>query len=206
MQQPQDSRTESNNDMESSPPALSPSGSAKFSIVRVLTLVVVIVGVAAAVYGIRILTEKPVVLVKFSGRVMFNGKPVTVGGMATQRVDDDRDGGVSAFDEEGRFDLKTDGKPGAYVGRHKVVISSMTPTMPPSPLTPSVYASMATTPLFIDVSENPAENQKEFVLAGALPGSAAAKPAEEPPAKPAQAESVPSDSQPETTDVPEKAP
>ncbi len=196
---------------ESKPPAQKP----EFSIARVLTLVVVIVGVAAVSYAAWKMTEKPVVLVAFSGRVMFDGKPVTIGGIVTQRLDDDLDGAVSALDEDGRFVLKTDGKPGAYVGRHKVAISANTPTMPPRPLIPDVYSSMSSSPLTIEVSVDAAENHKEIVLVGKLPeGSTpapAARPAEETPSesakkKAASSESPESKSEPETNETGQKKP
>jgi hypothetical protein len=143
----------------------------EFSISRVVSMVVIIGIVAGAGYGIWTFLQTPKVLVPFSGRVIFEGKPVTVGGVATMRLDDQLDSATGALDEDGRFVLRTNGEPGAYTGRHKLVITSNTPTMPPRALIPPKYSGMSTTPLIIDVSDDPAKNQQEFVLEGTLPGS-----------------------------------
>jgi hypothetical protein len=146
-----------------------PQAAGGFSIVRVITIVLGLILVGGVGYFVWELTQKPPAIVPFSGRVIFQGKPVTVGGLATMRIDDSLDGATSSFDSEGRFTLKTDGKPGALVGRHKVVISANTPTMPPSPLVPGVYSSMQTTPLIIDVSGDPTKNSVEWTLEGTIP-------------------------------------
>ena len=132
--------------------------------------------VAGGSYGIWTSLQTPPTLVQFTGRVVYKGKPVTTGGIATLRLDDQLDSATSALDSEGKFALETNGEPGAYVGRHKVVISSMTPTMPPQPLIPGVYGSMATTPLVINVSTDPKKNTLEVVLEGSLPGAGSTPP------------------------------
>ncbi len=176
-----------------------------FSIVRVMSLVLIVGVVSATAYGVWTLMQKPKVLVPFSGSVMFDGKPVNRGGLATMRLDDQLDSAVGAFDAEGRFTLETNGEPGAYVGRHKVVISSNTLTMPPRALIPSIYGSMSTTPLIINVSENAAENHRDFVLEGTLaaPSPPADASKENPVQPPPPDENVP---QPQASDVPEKQP
>lgn len=144
----------------------------EFSLLRVVMSVLVVGTLGAGCYFVWSLLLEPPVLVEFSGRVMFEGKPVTTGGVATLRLDDELDSAVSALDAEGKFTLETNGAPGAYVGRHKVLISSMTPTMPPRPLIPGIYGSLATTPLMINVSKDPSKNSVEFVLEGSMPQTA----------------------------------
>jgi len=126
--------------------------------------------VAGGSYGIWTSSQTPPTLVQFTGRVVYEGKPVTTGGIATLRLDDQLDSATSALDSEGKFTLETNGEPGAYVGRHKVVISSMTQTMPPQPLIPGVYASMATTPLVIDVSTDPKKKHTRNRFGGITSG------------------------------------
>jgi hypothetical protein len=160
-----------------------PQASAGFSIVRVLTLVVGIAILGGVGYFVSELIQKPPALVPFTGRVIFQGKPLTVGGLATIRIGDSLDGATASFDSDGRFTLQTDGKPGALVGKHKVVISANTPTMPPSPLVPAAYSSMQTTPLTIEVSDDPTKNSVEWTLEGTIsePPSLGNAPPESPP-------------------------
>jgi len=157
--------------MSNNPTAPSPESPASrgFSIVRVLSLVFGIALLAGGGYFIRELTHKPPALVPFTGKIIFQGKPVTVGGLATMRIGDSLDGANAALDSEGRFELRTNGEPGAFAGKHKVVISANTPTMPPSPLVPPMYSSMQTTPLIIEVFDDPTKNTVEWTLEGTIP-------------------------------------
>ncbi len=173
MQNPPSEKLSTNPDVDSTPVVRAATG---FSIFRVIRTVVILGVVAAGSYGIWTSLQTPPTLVQFTGRVVYEGKPVTTGGIATLRLDDQLDSATSALDSEGKFALETNGEPGAYVGRHKVVISSMTPTMPPQPLIPGVYGSMATTPLVINVSTDPKKNTLEVVLEGSLPGAGSTPP------------------------------
>ncbi len=173
MQNPSSEKLSTNPDVDSAPVVRAATG---FSIFRVIRTVVLLGIVAGGSYGIWTSLQTPPTLVQFTGRVVYKGKPVTTGGIATLRLDDQLDSATSALDSEGKFALETNGEPGAYVGRHKVVISSMTPTMPPQPLIPGVYGSMATTPLVINVSTDPKKNTLEVVLEGSLPGAGSTPP------------------------------
>ena len=173
MQNPSSEKLSTNPDVDSAPVVRAATG---FSIFRVIRTVVLLGVVAGGSYGIWTSLQTPPTLVQFTGRVVYKGKPVTTGGIATLRLDDQLDSATSALDSEGKFALETNGEPGAYVGRHKVVISSMTPTMPPQPLIPGVYGSMATTPLVINVSTDPKKNTLEVVLEGSLPGAGSTPP------------------------------
>ncbi len=173
MQNPPSEKLSTNPDVDSTPVVRAATG---FSIFRVIRTVVILGVVAAGSYGIWTSLQTPPTLVQFTGRVVYEGKPVTTGGIATLRLDDQLDSATSALDSEGKFALETNGEPGAYVGRHKVVISSMTPTMPPQPLIPGVYGSMTTTPLVINVSTDPKKNTLEVVLEGSLPGAGSTPP------------------------------
>jgi hypothetical protein len=84
-------------------------------------------------------------------------------------------GGIGFVDAEGRFDLMTNGQMGAYVGRHKVMVLLMS-GVPPRSLLPAEYGTASTTPLEMNVTGDPEQNQFEFHLTGerALP---TAKPA-----------------------------
>lgn len=150
----------------SKPASNAPQGGDGFSIVRVLTLVIGIAAISGAGYFGWNFLQQPPVLAPFSGRVMFNGKPVTIGGVSTMRIGDNLDGAIASLDGEGRFSLKTNGEDGALVGKHKVVIASFSSGMPPNPLVPAAYTTMPTTPLVIEVTKDPAKNTVEWVLEG----------------------------------------
>ena len=103
-------------------------------------------------------------LVPVTGRVTYRGKPLTTGLIDTRPVGRDVMGGLSGIDENGRFELRTNGKPGTYVGEHKVVIISMSAGFPPQPLIPGRYGEFRATPLSIEVTTNAEDNQFEIEL------------------------------------------
>ena len=151
-----------------------PGDAGTFSLLRVFVMLVIAAIVAGASYGIWAVTNRPVGLVACTGRVLYQGKPV-VGGVMTQNLDDKFDGATGTLDEEGRFTLDTNGVPGANVGRHKLMVSSFEDRgAPPRPLVPSVYTSLQTTPLVIEITADAAKNHGEFSLEGIVPEPAAA--------------------------------
>ena len=150
-----------------------PDEAESFSLMRVLAMVVIAGIVAAAGYGVWTFANTPKGLVAYTGRVLYQGKPV-VGGVMTQNLDDKFDSAGGTLDADGRFTLDTNGEPGANVGRHKLAIISFERGAPPRPLVPADYTNVATTPLIIEVTREPAANQKEFILEGSAPEPAAA--------------------------------
>lgn len=151
-----------------------PADAGQFSLLRVFVMLVIAAIVVGGGYGIWALTNAPKGLVACTGRVLYQGKPV-VGGVMTQNLDDKFDGATGTLDEEGRFTLDTNGVPGANVGRHKLaVISFEDRGAPPRPLVPSVYTSLQTTPLVIEITADAAMNRGEFALEGSVPEPAAA--------------------------------
>lgn len=138
--------------------------------------------------------------VKVTGRVTWNGKPVTVGAVMTRHVDYPKEAAIGAFDSEGKFELLSNGQPGAAVGTHKVIVASYKTETFPIPLVPSAYLKVETTPLSIEVTRDPAKNHFELEVKGEMPsgprerdeaGESGSRPAEEPPAEGAAATGSP---------------
>lgn len=153
-----------------------PGEAGTFSLVRVLVMLVIAVIVAGAGYGVWAVTSAPKGLVAYTGRVLYQGRPV-VGSVMTQNLDDKFDSAGGNLDAEGRFTLDTNGEPGANVGRHKLVVVSFERGAPPRPLVPAAYTNLGTTPLMIEVTGDVAKNKGEFILEGSAPESAAGRPA-----------------------------
>ena len=94
-----------------------------FSLLRVVFMVLILGAIGAAGWYLLIREGKPPALVPYTGRVLYQGKPV-VGSVMTQNLDDVFDSAGGDLDEDGRFTLDTNGEPGANVGRHKLAIVS----------------------------------------------------------------------------------
>ena len=150
-----------------------PGETGSFSLLRVFAMVVIAVVVAGGGYGVWSLTNAPRKPVAYTGRILYQGKPV-VGDVMTQNLDDKFDSAGGTLDEDGRFTLDTNGEPGANVGRHKLAIISFERGAPPRPLVPAVYTNIATTPLLIEITGDSAANHGEFTLEGSVPEPAAA--------------------------------
>jgi hypothetical protein len=170
-----------------------------FSIARVLILLLVAATVTGGVYLALFMERGPKPLYPFSGQVLLNGKPVTVGAVMTQSIDDEYGVGIGELDKEGRFRLRSNDVDGVTAGTHRVAVSSMAPGIPPRPLVPSKYLNQNTTPLTINVTSDPSQNT--IVQGppggggpGAAPGDAPGPPAAAPTdaaANPAAAASAP---------------
>ena len=170
-----------------------------FSLLRVFAMLVIAAIVAGAGYGIWALKNAPKGLVAYTGRVLYQGKPV-VGGVMTQNLDDKFDSAGATLDEEGRFTLETNGESGANVGRHKLAVISFERGAPPRPLVPTAYTSITSTPLVVEITADPAKNHGEFSLEGTAPAPAAPAaagsgpmPGRSPPGRTPPGESPPTD-------------
>ncbi len=108
-------------------------------------------------------------LVEATGQVEYNGKPVTIGYVQTTPMSGRGYGALGVLDEQGRFTLATNGRPGASVGKHKVAVMSMTTDFPPKPLVPPNYTDLSQTPLTIEVKSTAEKNQFTLLLKGELP-------------------------------------
>ncbi len=151
-----------------------PAPAAGFSIARVLMILLVCGLIGGGAWLLQNELQGAPAKYAFTGQVLFKGKPVTVGTVMTQRVDDKFDAALGFLDGEGRFSLETNGEPGASAGTHKVVISSMGPGFPPRPLVPAVYVDLKSTPLTIEVTSEPGKNTIVFELEGEVPEAPAA--------------------------------
>lgn len=121
-----------------------------------------ILGIAAGLLGLSVgivvycfdagwLGEPPFATV--TGQIHFEGKPLQDGFVMSFPVR----GGVSslsALDSDGRFNLTTNGTPGARIGKHRLVVQAFTKEMPPSPRVPVQFLSADKTPLMIEVTKS----------------------------------------------------
>ncbi|MCA8996320.1 MAG: hypothetical protein KDA80_05030, partial [Planctomycetaceae bacterium] len=143
-----------------------------FQVGRVLAAVFGIAVVGGVIFGmVEYINGMPATLVPASGRVTWDGQPVTIGAVMTQHVDDPFQSAIGAFDEEGRFELMTNGQPGAALGTHKVIVASYGPGMGTSPLVPQEYLKAESSPLSITISSDPQKNVFELEVIGEAPKS-----------------------------------
>jgi hypothetical protein len=93
-------------------------------------------------------------LIEVTGRITFNGKPLSSGFVQTYY---DRRGWMGALAEiapDGSFRLTTNGDPGAFSGKHRVIVRWMDNSSPPRSVLPERYTQPQTTPLLIHVSRS----------------------------------------------------
>jgi nitrate reductase NapE component len=170
-----------------------PSGAAQsaVSIVRILTLLLVVGFIGGIGFFAMQIFSGPPAKYAFRGQVLYNGQPVTTGAVMTQLQGNPIDIALGPLDEDGRFELSSNGEPGISEGVHKLAVSSMASGMPPRPLVPSEYLEIRTTPLQITVTSDPAANTIVLELEGELsnPAPLAGPPGGGPPAAaPAEAD------------------
>ncbi len=91
-------------------------------------------------------------LCEVTGRVLYNGKPLTKGFVQTMYERGGRMGTLGPIEADGTFRLTTNGDPGAYSGRHRVIVLSMDGGIPPKSILPQQYTQPETSPLVIQVS------------------------------------------------------
>lgn len=94
------------------------------------------------------------VLCPVSGTVLYNGKPLTRGFVQTIYERGGVMGTLGPIQADGTFELSTNGDPGAYSGRHRVIVSNMDGGMPPKSLLPEKYSDPRNSPFTIHVSRS----------------------------------------------------
>ena len=94
------------------------------------------------------------VLCPVTGTIQYNGKPLTTGFVRTICERGGMLGALGPINADGTFELNTNGVPGAYTGRHRVVVLYMDGGMPPKSLLPEKYTDPRSSPLTIHVSRN----------------------------------------------------
>ena len=126
---------------------------------RLLAIAVVALG---SILGLSAIWLREPELVPVTGRVLYQGEPLSEGFVVSLPIR----GGLSALsklDDEGRFDLSTNGVPGAAVGTHRMTVQAYTREMPPRPRIPAQYVSAERTPLKLVVKKG-AANYFDFQL------------------------------------------
>ena len=120
---------------------------------RLLVLVaVIVVAVPLIVIGwVSSLPEEATGLVSCRGSIRVNGQALTSGKVLTRRVNatSDESSSIGSIDALGKFQLSTDGRPGARVGHHRVTVLADGGTGGVE--IPEGYKSLETTMLAIDI-------------------------------------------------------
>lgn len=156
----------------SEPNPLSADRPSAFSIKRVMTMFLLVAAVAGiGVVGFLAATARMGGFTKATGRVTWNGEPVTVGAVMTEYESDPLLGTLGSLDENGNFELLTNMQPGAAIGQHKLRVASFSNGMPPQPLVPAHYTEFATTPIVIEITGDPDRDHFEIELEGELEGA-----------------------------------
>ena len=91
-------------------------------------------------------------LCRVTGTVLYNGKPLDRGFVQTIYERRGLMGTLGPINADGTFELDTNGEPGAYSGRHRVIVLCMDGSMPPKSILPEQYTQPQTSPLVIQVS------------------------------------------------------
>lgn len=144
------------------------SAGGTFSLRRVLltVLVVVIVG-GAGTAGWWYFVNRTPPLYRVHGVVYLDGKPMTEGYVTTYYVDrPNLLGGLSPLDENGQFELATNGQPGVYAGEHKIMVVLTSGGFPPVSLIPEKYSNKHDTPFRIVVGAQTANSPVKLELFG----------------------------------------
>lgn len=161
---------------ESKPGAARPVRFRTIPVLAVVLIAVLIVGLIAAgaffEWDRRIAGWFAPPLVPAAGRVVYqDGTPVTTGQIQTAPIGRNLRGAYGTIDPEGRFTLMTDmaGRyvEGAYAGPHKVAVVATGATIPGAGveyLVDSKYASLTQTPLQIELTRDPEQNQFELTV------------------------------------------
>lgn len=159
--------TDSNPEAQPTEKKQTPRG---FSLMRVIVTVFGIVILGAGAFGIvELMNNQGHAHIAASGRVTWNGEPVTIGAVMTQHTEDQFEAAIGMFNDKGEFELSSNGIPGAAPGVHKVIIASYGPGMGTTPLVPQQYLKATTTPLSITVTRDPAKNHFELEIVGQAP-------------------------------------
>ena len=112
-------------------------------------------------------------LLPVSGRVYYDGQPLTTGTVSFHPPDALGHIPTGAIDQEGRYTLSTAYQPGAPPGRYKVVIHATEPVKPvpgkampglPKSIIPPRYNDGDSTPFEIEVKEGAAAGSYDLRL------------------------------------------
>lgn len=166
-------------------------------------VVSVMIVIGLGFLGYEYWANREIAYAKVTGRVMWNGKPITIGAVMTRHTRYEKEAAIGAFDKDGKFELSSNGRPGAAIGTHKVIVASYGAGMGTTPLVPAPYLKATTTPLSIEVTGDPSKNHFELEIVGDEPktnsspggggrpgGDGAEAAAAEPPTPPANADNA----------------
>lgn len=126
-------------------------------------------------------------LVPAGGVVTFNGAAEPKANVTFIRIEGQGPAAAAVTDTEGRFDLTTNGQPGALPGKYKVLVQKDTSAdldvpahqsageymlergMLPRPVLPLIYTDLERTPLRAEVDVDAAPNEFAIELEGDRP-------------------------------------
>jgi len=166
--------TEETNDQTS----VEPNKSSTFQLQRILIPLIGLASIVALVavglsmgWDAKLSSSFGPSLVKVTGSVTYNGKPVSTGYIQTAPAEGNFRGALGPLDENGNFELSTHIQgsltKGAYAGIHKFAVvagESKPGQFAPTPIVPTKVFDILTTDLRISVSRDPAKNQFKIDL------------------------------------------
>jgi hypothetical protein len=132
-----------------------PTKIARWIAVVLLLLVLAVAGTIAAVGGVEPFRDliSPA-LVEVTGKVTYNGKPMSDGFIQTYYERKGWMGALGLIEKDGTFRLRTNGEPGAFSGSHRVIVSWMDNNFPPQSLLPERYGDPRKTPFVVHISRS----------------------------------------------------
>lgn len=144
------------------------SASNSFSWKRVAASVATLVVIGGVAVGaVWYVTSLEPALHPVRGVVYLDDEPMTDGAVMTTHAGG-RLGALSVIDENGRFELRTNGEAGAYQGEHKVTIMLTNGGFPPVSLIPKKYSNAAETPFTISVDAHTQDTEIKLELFGRI--------------------------------------
>ncbi|HUG18085.1 MAG TPA: hypothetical protein VMM56_03865, partial [Planctomycetaceae bacterium] len=99
------------------------------------------------------------------GVVYLDDEPMAGGVVLTDHAGD-WPGALAGIDDDGRFELITNGEKGAYAGEHKVSFTFMDGKFPPTSLIPDKYTDPKNPPFTIEVNGATQTREIKFELFG----------------------------------------
>lgn len=143
-----------------------PPASSSFSWKRVgvtIGTLVILGGVTAA--GVWYVTNLEPALHPVKGIVTLDGEPMAGGVVLTEHMGG-WPGALAGIEDDGSFELITNGEKGAYAGEHKISFTLTDGGFPPTNLIPDKYADPVDAPFTIEVYAETQHRVVEFKLSG----------------------------------------
>lgn len=159
--------TNTDSDKTDSAGAAASKGLNVLKLIAIAFSIVVVGGSIAA--GVWYVQSQEPALHRVHGVVLLDGQPMKGGAIMTvYRESSDWSGALAGVNDDGTFEMTTNGAMGAYEGEHAVTFALMDGGFPPTSLLPGKYIDPRNPPFIIQV--NPNLEAQKFELVGKLEG------------------------------------